>query len=286
MRYFPLTTDRFEHQFGVRALGESESVVEATDLYRDELQLKRELIGQDRDYYFQSRPDSLAAQRDVFDLLETSAPFLRDGHNQLIGKSIQCDDTCPLLSISRHVQEDLTIMSGSDPGNPLIAGCVTFPSGWCIGNKLGQSILDIHKPVPEFDSVLNPQTEKLMDRLKVGRPVWRMNWGVRASAQLDQSPKHAEKLNAQRDQVTAENAGQRCFFRVERQTLARLPNSGDILFAIHTHQLPLGKLNDQQRSNLLGVLRTCPTDTLRYKGILPMRDALVGYLVDHANGPV
>ena len=280
MRYFPLTTDRFEHQFGIRALEESESIVEATDLYHDEVALKRELLCRNEDDYFRAIDGSLAAQRDVFDLVLDAAPFLVNGENELTGEPIECDDSKPLLSISQHVQEDLAIMSGSLPGNPLIAGCVTFPSGWCIGDKLCQSILQIHKPVPEFDTVLNPPTQKLLERLKVGRPVWRMNWGVRASSQLDQSPQYAQELENARSRVTAENAGSCCFFRVERQTLARLPKSNDILFAIHTHQASLDQLTDQQRSNLMGVLQSCPKETLAYKGILSMKDALIQHLSD------
>ncbi len=278
MRYFPLTKDRFEHQFGVRALAPSESIVEATDHYSEEILLRREALVRDCDYYFQAVADSTVAQHQARDLIIDSAPFLHGKINAKTGETIDLDHLQPLLEISRHVQEDLAIMSGDpDRGFPLIAAAIIFPSGWCVGDKLGQSVLTIHTPVPEFEDELNQATQQLMARLKPQRPVWRTNWAVRPSGQLDQSPIHGDKLRQRRAAITAENAGSECYFRVERQTLSRLPG-GDILFTIHTHQSPLGGLSDEERKILLGVIETCPAETLKYKGIWPMRETVVQYL--------
>jgi hypothetical protein len=137
---------------------------------------------------------------------------------------------------------------------------------------------EIHRVVPEYADRLGPPTDRLLDQLKAGRPVWRMNWGVRASDQLDQSPRYADELRRLSEGVTPQNAGHRCFFRVERQTLARLSASGHLLFAIHTHQCPLQDLDRQRRGTLAGVIESCPLATLRYKGIEPMRAAIVAYL--------
>lgn len=285
MRYFPLDRDRFEHQFGVRALGESEPFVEPTEHYAAELSLKRKQLNTQVNDYFRALPDTLPAQREAFDFLSASASFLGDGSNRLTAEPIVEDTDQPLLAIARHVQEDLAVV-GPDAaaGYPLVAGAICFPSGWCVGDKLGMSMLGIHDPVPEFRPALGTSTVRLMDRLKPGRPVWRTNWGVRPSGQLDQSPVHAERLRARQTEVTADNAGTRCFFRVERQTLARLPETNHILFTIHTHQCPLRELDRLQQQILLGVIRTCPDPTLRYKGIFPMRREITGFLAsNHSN---
>jgi hypothetical protein len=279
MRYFPLTTDRFEHQFGIRALAESESIIEATDRYQHEIQLRRGAFAADPTYYFSAEATSIAAQRDARDLILTAADFLAGGWNSKLNEPVDCQCEPPLLEIAQHVQEDLAIISDdAERGFPLIAGAIAFPSGWCIGDKLGKSVLAIHDPVPEFASELNPPTQRLMQRLKPARPVWRMNWGVRPSGQLDQSPRHQQLLRRRGESITADNAGDECFFRVERQTLARLQPSGAILFAIHTHCAPLNELSAWQRQNLLGVIRSCADETLDYKGILAMRDPIVRYL--------
>ena len=152
-----------------------------------------------------------------------------------------------------------------------------FPSGWSVGEKIGKSILSIHAPVPDYESELHQQTQQLLSRLKPERPVWRTNWGVRPSCKLDQSAKYASMIEFCSGQITAENAGVECFFRVERQTLSRL-DGGDILFTIHTNQVPLCQLSLEQKMTLLGVLETCPSGTLQYKGIRRIQKPVTEYL--------
>ena len=45
-----------------------------------------------------------------------------------------------------------------------------------------------------------------------------------------------------KEPITAENAGQRLWTRVERQAVFRLPKSGAILFSVHTFVKPLHRL--------------------------------------------
>lgn len=279
VKYFPLDSDQFEYQFGIRPLLESESIVEATDKYHGEIDLKRKLIGDDREYCFESLAGSELPQREAMQLIFDQAGHLDAGYNKLTRESIETESASPLLEIALHVQEDLAIMSpDSGRGFPLVAGVICFPSGWSVSDKLGKSLLQIHGPVPRFNAQLGQTSELLMKRLKPGRPVWRMNWGVRPSGQLDQSPRHAEQLESLRSSINAANAGQASFFRVERQTLARLPESDHLLFAIHTHQCALKMLDDAQCRRLAAVIRSCPQAVLAYKGILPMRQAILGYL--------
>ncbi|MGB7345817.1 MAG: DUF3445 domain-containing protein [Pirellulaceae bacterium] len=279
MKYFPFTSNRFEHQFGIRAIPAGETIVEATDLYANEIQQKRQQLDRDTNSYFAATPDSLMAQREAAAMIGNAASFLTPDHNDLIDEPIEIDDTAPLLSISQHVQEDLAIMSGNaDAGFPLIAGSICFPNGWSVTEKLGQSLLAIHSPVPEYASVLHAATERLMNALRSNRPVWRMNWGIRPSEQLDQSTIHISMLDTARQRITAENAGETCWFRVERQTLAQLPSTKAVLFTIHTHQCPLDELTRSQKETLRGVLQSCPVETLKYKGIYPMLDAVTTFL--------
>ena len=279
MRYFPLASDRFEHQFGVRALSADDSLIEATEAYEDEVKLRRELLSQSDGYYYRAIENSVTAQREACDLVIDSASFLRPGHNVRTGELIDLKSDQPLLEIARHVQEDLTVLRGDpDAGFPLIAGAIAFPSGWCVGDKIGQNVLAVHRSVPEFADRLNSATQQLLTRLKLGRPVWRMNWGVRPSGRLDQSPIQQDYLDECRNNLLRETIGRECYFRVERQTLSRLPG-GDILFTIHTHQSPLEDLDADERHKLRGTIAGCPEATLRYKGILPFRSLLLDYLV-------
>jgi hypothetical protein len=67
---------------------------------------------------------------------------------------------------------------------------------------------------------------------------------------------------------------------VERQTLRRLPGSGDVVFGIHTHVDPLDDAIDSPAAaRALGArIREMPDDMARYKSILPIREPLLAWL--------
>lgn len=269
MRYFPLTSHQFQHDFGVRALPPEQSVIEATELYEAQIRLRRQQLQRDRDAYFRADDASLPAQQEALQWIVSQAEFF---DLPLPG------DEPPLLSAGLNVQEDLVLMRDDyASGYPIVAGVVCFPSGWCIADKMGKNVWDVHQPVPEFAELAATKTVKLLRGLKTLRPVWRMNWGVRSSGELDQSPPQLAKWESTAPPLDVGNAGQRCWFRVERQTLTRLPG-GAILFTIHTHQASLETLTPEQRAMLCGTLASCPEATLRYKGIWPFHATLLEYL--------
>ncbi|MFY0582326.1 heme-dependent oxidative N-demethylase family protein [Cystobacter fuscus] len=147
-------------------------------------------------------------------------------------------------------------------GLPLIAGQLCFPAGWCLEDKLGHPVLDIHATVPGFGEQLGGATARLMRGLKSGRPVTRVNWGISVTPQLDLAPWTQPEWRHLRQEVTPLNAGEKCYLRLERQTLSVLPASGAILFTIHTYRAPVAtEVEDPERRRLLaGVLRTLPRD--------------------------
>jgi hypothetical protein len=191
----------------------------------------------------------------------------------------------PLDWMGRQVQEDLLLM-GATEAAPLVAGQLCFPSGWCLDDKLGHSFLAIHAPVPGFAQAIGQPALKLMQRLKRDRPVWRVNWAIKPTDRLDLPPASRPSQRALRRLVTATNAGQRCFLRVERQTLSRLPRSGLILFTIHTFLTPLAELCAEPllARRLLGILRSAPADFLAHKGITDFAAPLLAYLAAQVEG--
>ena len=276
MRYFPLTSAEFAHSFGIKALRPEELVIEATDRYDCELSQIRLQLESSPELYFAAEPDSVEAQREAADYVLDVADFLSPTDNYRTREPIEIDEISrsPLLSTGRHVQEDLVVCEGTGQFR-ILAGKVCFPSGWSIAEKLRQGLMTVHAPVPDFAEALGSASLRLMHELKPGRPVWRMNWGVRPSGRLDQTPDTLDELRGRAESMTADRAGQECYFRVERQTLSRLPKTGTILFTIHTHQTPLEKLTCDQKELLAGNIHTCPEHVLAYKGILAMREAVL-----------
>lgn len=253
---FPLDGSPFELPFGVKVLRDHEPILIASESFEEELRLKQRLYLQSADDYFQADPQSLDSQVEA-------AEYLRGRHPEW---SWADDGRAPLLATALQVQEDLVLLRGKRP-HQMIAGAVFFPSGWCVGDKVGLSLQQIHSVVPGFQESLERQTDRLVTHLKLERPVWRLNWGVRSSDQLDQSPKWSTMLGESANRIDESNALSHCYFRVERQTLARLPGCGDILFTIHTRQWSLKSLAPTELSAVYKTLLTCPQPTLTYKGI-------------------
>ena len=111
--HFPLSSDTFGHQFGIKSLVKENQITKRTDSYKDEISLKNDLIKTDQGYY------SVSTNRSIKSEEEASILLINKRNN--------------LLETAKSLQEDLVILSGdSNLGHPIIAGVVCFPNGWAI----------------------------------------------------------------------------------------------------------------------------------------------------------
>ena len=80
--------------------------------------------------------------------------------------------------------------------------------------------------------------------------------------------------------ITPENAGERLYLRVERQTLRRLPQSGAILFGIRVHSYPLARAitTPAHAARLAEAVRALPEATVHYKSLKVFGPALLAWL--------
>jgi hypothetical protein len=80
--------------------------------------------------------------------------------------------------------------------------------------------------------------------------------------------------------ITPENAGERLYLRVERQTLRRLPQSGAILFGIRVHSYPLAHAiaSAAAAARLAEAVRALPEATVNYKSLKVFGPALLAWL--------
>jgi hypothetical protein len=298
----PIEPGPFRIALGVRALGDAPIALVDGARYASEVRLRERLLAEDHASRYRGGPGTVPAQWEVVALLlrdlarhHPGAMSLReDGErwtweNRTLGggATFRLGDRGslprePLDWAGRQVVEDLILLAG-DPaaGFPVIAGQLCFPNDWSLPDKLGRPVLGAHAPVPGFAREAGEATLRLLERLRPGRPVWRANWAVRATDALDLSPAAAPLAS---EGVDADNAGETLFVRVERQTLSRLPETGAILFTIHTRCRPLALVaGDPERARrLLEAIRSMPPQMARYKGITPLKDALADYLVARA----
>lgn len=304
LRYFPFEHDEYDMPMNARP--EYGPLIEVPDLneYRHELALKDEILAKDLDYYFKCPPDAEALAWDTIALLLpdmakhypehfslsvdgdvwTWTNRVLDSTTKFIFGDVTTLPLPPLDWMGRQVQEDLIVMavdSGSEEGETYFAGGhLCFPASWCLEDKMGQSFMRIHENIPGFMERIGHPAMMMMRRLKPERPTGRINWTVSSSGNLNLSPATYDSWIHKRREINVENAGDKCFLRIERQTFARLPQTNGILFTIRTYINPISEVvEDAQRlKRFTAVVKGIPRATREYKGMAGFADALVDYL--------
>jgi dimethylamine monooxygenase subunit A len=249
------------------------------------LREKDRLIAAHPEVVFVEEAESRAAQEEVLKelvawLLENQPEIYRVTDNEVsiagTARRIRLDGPAPpLLTAARLVQEDLVLMRKGEDGWRLAAASLSFPSSWSLREKFGRLMHEIHAPVPGFaEGTRNAGLiERMFDNLKPWHPVKRFNWSIYTDGAL-----YHPASSGERD-VRPETA----FLRVERQTLRKMPVSGDVLFTIRIHLDPLLALENLPNAQALvrtlaDQLMALDHEQLAYKGLAANRDSLVARL--------
>ena len=303
-RYFPIDTPKFTMSMDARAYaGPLAEPDPAT--YAAEVSQRAAILDADRDYYHACPRDVAPAAWETLDFLladmARSYPHWftldRDGPalswtNRLLGQSARivvgqtetlAGASSPLEWLGRCLQEDLILMRQDVSDGPAlcVGGVLCFAAGWALRDKLGKSLLQIHDEVPGFAASIGAPADLLLRRLKPGRTVMRCNWTLAESPELNRAPRLREAWLPLGALVTPQNAGERVFFRVEKQTLTRLPQTRLILFTIRTFVASIAETlasRPERVALLRGAVETMPPETVLYKNAGAYYEALRGYL--------
>ncbi|MCP1335424.1 heme-dependent oxidative N-demethylase family protein [Futiania mangrovi] len=189
------------------------------------------------------------------------------------------DGLAPLDAAGRLVPEDLCLLEAGEGGYRLTAASLCAPAHWRLHEKLGHPMMGIHAPVPGWSDRLGPRVDRIFANLKVEAPVQRLNWGLAASP-VTFTPEARRDDDRRMAHLTAGDAIDALWLRVERQTLRRLARTGAILFTIRTVMTPLAEVLAGQEDvrALLEALETLGADEQRYKAFGRYRAALVAAL--------
>lgn len=162
-----------------------------------------------------------------------------------------------LWQVSLWVQEDLCVLEYVEDSYRLTAASVCSPSNWDPASKIGRSLDDIHGPVPGYAQELATRVDRLFAALKPDKPLLRYNWSLQPGSELYWQAKTDQESQAP------------THWRVERQTLRRLPKSGAIVFGIRIFLHPLAQLRTDPvfSRNLDHILSALPPDQRQYKGL-------------------
>lgn len=274
--YFPIDADDFKLTMGLKPL-RGENWIEVDARYEAEINIKRELIADQRNAVFATTPDAKSAEADVLKRIQAN---LSANHPHIDQSSLP-EDSNALVKAASLVQEDLVIMQETDGGFRLTSAVVCFPSAWDLAKKVGKTMREIHAPIPHVNEEIGSSIDLFFNNMKAGKNVQRFNWGLYDNEALFQPDWwRARQTPAQ---ITAANIGDTTFLRVEKQTLQRLSNERDTLFTIRIFNTPLAEVvKDPARAAILyNSLKTMPADYQDYKSIKKYKDLYFDYLEKH-----
>jgi hypothetical protein len=258
---------------------------------------KRRLYAEIPDRVFVEEDGTRDAQQQVLDMLRAHLPQRFPGVYRRTGAEVEVIGTpdgnawpswpgdAPLVAASLLVQEDLILMRRDESGWRLVAGSLCFPSSWSLLEKFGQPLQQIHAPVPGFGPGSRPADliNRMFDGLQ-GQAVERYNWSIQADRSLYHPLSDVQRIDRATNRPSAFREGDiDAFIRVERQTLRKLPVTGDILFTIRIHLDPLAVLARRPdrmslAASFASQLEALDIAQLDYKGLTADRARLVAVL--------
>ena len=221
---------------------------------------------------------ALVAERpaEILAILPEAAPAVRElialVHDHL---GLPAADA-PFRLLAELAQEDFCVMQAREDGAyALTAALLCFPAHWRLADKLGRPLGEIHGPVPGFSTRLGSAADRFFRNLAAERPVWRANWSVVESPTLFH-PQPRPQLPG----LTAENAGELLWLRVERQTLRRLPETRAVVFTIRTLVRRLDEIaaDPAVARAMAARIREMEQGMAAYKGMPALRAPLLAWL--------
>ncbi len=285
--YTPYASDTTRpFSIGLSALDPKRWIEPDDDLgrYLDE---KRRLEEEHFDDIFRAAPESLDAQQECLDLL---AGHLEQSHGgrysrsgsimTMAGHAVDLADESrpPLLRAGSLVEDDLVILRKKPDGWTIIAAHLAFPSSWSLAEKFMRPMAQVHAHVPGFEGGTRNDTiiNRVFDNLQPDLPAERFNWSINWRYALY----HPVSIRPSTDPSSVGIDPRQAFVRVERQTLRKLPVTGDIVFTIRIYLDPVAAFERhpdgaRMAEGLARQLETMTADQINYKGLAERRDDLL-----------
>ena len=251
--YLPDLQQQTVLRLGLQALNPSTWMQRDQD-YLQFLRHKQSVVQQFPTKVYGALPESEAAQVEFHQCL---LAHLQDDHARV---ELPEKRFVSLWQSSLAVQEDICLLEQRGDRYILTAASVCSPSNWKLEEKIGRDLDMIHRPVPRYDHALSARVNRLFHKLKVDAPLLRYNWSLQDSNELFWRSDLSGPVDTTDPQW---------FWRVERQTLRRLPQTDGIVFTIRIYLHPIEQLctNPKFLSSLTTMINGLPTDERSYKGL-------------------
>ena len=225
---------------GTRPISPDEWII-CDDAFSQQMALRDELIETKRDKVLAISDQANEAAVELSKMaLEFSIKSLgyQKSNDEVIRPdevSIKIDLSDPMRFLGRLVQNDFCILQKVGEEHVLTAASLCFPASWSLEEKFLKPLIDIHIPVKEYNEEIAKRVQRLFDGLQVSRPVWRFNALYYEEPDLFQP----RSVNQPRKKPAPNQVN---YFRSERQTLIKLPETRAIVFGIHTFVIKIQNL--------------------------------------------
>ncbi|KAK1753386.1 hypothetical protein QBC47DRAFT_386276 [Echria macrotheca] len=175
-----------------------------------------------------------------------SSIFLNKVTGLKLPRRAPADAVQSLKFLGETVEDDMFLLLQREPQSceagehETVAYVCCHPSGFDPSKKLGKLLRDVHRPVPAYAKI-GPSMEKYFSRLQVGKSAKRVNWSIQTHTNLfAPSGNHVHEDDEVHEEDDVDIT--KTMFRVELQTLTRLPRTRAILFSFKTYLYPIAEI--------------------------------------------
>ena len=200
------------------------------DAYAGQMAERARLLAGRREAVLWCDPAARPAAAELLQTVLAPLPtgFARDDDAVLTpdGRRVIPDHAAPFDTLDALVQEDFCLLTKAGEEHVLSAALLCFPAGWTLAQKAGRPLFAIHGPVDVYDGMMARRVQRLFDGVRAGRPLWRFNLLA-----YDDPTLYAPRREGDPPRRVSPDAG---FWRSERQSILRLPDTGAVVFSIHT----------------------------------------------------
>ncbi|KAI0379077.1 hypothetical protein F5Y04DRAFT_260333 [Hypomontagnella monticulosa] len=175
-----------------------------------------------------------------------------------------------LAYTGENVEEDFYFMCPDAEGQFRLQGYIAcFPGGFLSPARVGESVREIHKPVPGYERKLGLSVDRYFARMQPGDFIGRMNWSLQVDG-ADLFRTDGNNYYPGTEQVVTEEKEdpllEECFLRVEHQTLTKLPRTHAVIFTVRSYMTPLHQVKAEGDGKALAqAIESMPEGLGHYK---------------------
>ncbi|KAI1466550.1 uncharacterized protein F4812DRAFT_83103 [Daldinia caldariorum] len=175
-----------------------------------------------------------------------------------------------LAYMGENVEEDFYFMCPDPNGDFRLQGYIAcFPGGFLSPARVGESVREIHRPVPGYERKLGLSVDRYFARMKPGDFIGRMNWSLQVDG-ADLFRTDGNNYYPGTEQVVSGDKGDpsldECYLRVEHQTLTKLARTSAVIFTVRSYMTPLRQVRAEGDGRALAeAIESMPEGLGHYK---------------------